>query len=131
MTESPVAGLPQAGGGATPSAGTARLVSYGAERVVAQASVRDRSLLVLTDVFYPGWMAMVDGRPAPIERVDYLLRGVALPPGTHRVEFRYQPASFRAGWIVSLLALLATATAAVIGLRVHRRTPRQSLTVAT
>jgi len=97
------------------------------ERVVAQASARDSSLLILTDIFYPGWKAFVDGRPAPIRRVDYLLRGVALPPGSHRVEFRYQPASFRAGWIISLLGLLVTVAAAVIGWRTHRRAPQRTL----
>ena len=61
-----------------------------------------RSLLVLTDVHYPGWKATVDGREAPIERVDYLLRGVPCPPGEHTVELRYEPASWRVGWIVSV-----------------------------
>ena len=50
-----------------------------------------RSLLVLTDVHYPGWKATVDGEPAQIERVDYLLRGVRVPAGSHRVEFSYEP----------------------------------------
>jgi uncharacterized membrane protein YfhO len=63
----------------------------------------------------------VDGRPASIERVDYLLRGVLVPAGAHRVEFRYQPATFRAGWIISLLGLVAVLVAAVIGVRRRRR----------
>ena len=119
VTERQVPGLPQAGRrGASP--GTARLVSYGAEKVVAEADARRRSMFVLTDVHYPGWKATVDGRDAPIERVDYLLRGVSLPPGRHTVEFRYEPASFRAGWIISLVGLAGVLAAALVGLRRRR-----------
>jgi uncharacterized membrane protein YfhO len=53
--------------------------------------------------------------------VDYLLRGVMVPAGTHRVEFRYEPASWRAGWIISVLGLLAVAGALGAGLRARRR----------
>ena len=77
---------------------------------------------MLTDNWYPGWKATVDGERAPVERVDYLIRGVAVPAGAHRVEFRYEPASWRAGWIVSLLALLAIVAAA--GDRLAPPTPR-------
>ena len=55
-----------------------------------------------------------------MERVDYLIRGVTVPAGAHRVEFRYDPASWRAGWIVSLLALVAVGAAAAIGWRRRR-----------
>src|SRR4030095_9312569 len=51
-------------------------------------------LLVLADTYYPGWTARVDGRPVPILRANYLFRGVAVPAGSHRVEFHYVPLSF-------------------------------------
>jgi hypothetical protein len=126
VTERALPGLPQDPGGsaapATPTAGSARLVSYGREHVVARASAPRRSLLVLTDVHYPGWKAWVDGRRAPIERVNYLLRGVALPAGSHTIEFTYAPASWRAGWIVSLLASIVVAGVALLGWRRRSRT---------
>lgn len=77
--------------------------------------------MVLTDVTYPGWKATVDGEPAGIERVNYLVRGVSVPAGRHRVELAYEPASWTIGWIVSLLAVLAVAGAALAGLRARRR----------
>jgi hypothetical protein len=100
--------------------GTARLVSYEAERVVARASTARPALLVLTDIHYPGWRAWVNGRPVPVERVDYLLRGVLIPPGTHTVELRYRPASWRAGWILSVVAASGLAGIALVGLRRRR-----------
>ena len=118
VTQTAVPGIPTSGGG---NPGSAELVSYGAERVVAEANASRRSLLVLTDVHFPGWKATVDGQSVPIERVDYLLRGVVVPPGTHRVEFTYEPASFRAGWIISVLGLLGVLGAVVVGLRRRRR----------
>ena len=78
------------------------------------------SLLVLGDSFFPGWTATVDGRDAPIHRVDDLFRGVQLPAGAHTVEFRYRPATFKIGAVVSLLTLLALVATAVVGLRAGR-----------
>jgi hypothetical protein len=101
--------------------GIARLVDYGEEHAVIRATARKSSLLVLTDVHYPGWKASVDGRPAKIERVDYLLRGVRVAPGRHRIEFRYEPVSWRLGWIVSTIALLAVAATAAVGWRRRMR----------
>ena len=92
---------------AAPGTRAARLATRPSGSTADARAPRERSLLVLTDVHFPGWKATVDGRTAPIERVDYLLRGVVVPPGAHRVEFTYEPTSFRAGWIISLLAALA------------------------
>ena len=88
------------------SVGSARIVKLEPERVVVETDALRRALLVLSDVHYPGWKATVDGRETPIQRVDYLLRGVPLEAGGHTVEFRYEPDSWRVGWIVSLVALV-------------------------
>ena len=82
----------------------ARVVADEPERVVIRAGVNGRALLVLADTWFPGWRVRVDGRDASIVRTDQLLRGVVVGPGTHTVEFDYVPWSWRAGWIVSLLA---------------------------
>ena len=102
-------------------AGRARIVSERDEGMVVDAVARRPSALVVTDLHYPGWRATVDGEDAPIHRVDYLLRGVTLPPGRHRVEFSYEPATWRIGWIVSALALLALIAALAVGLRRRRQ----------
>ncbi len=63
-------------------------------------------MLVLSEVFYPGWEAALDGRPAALLRVNYVLRGVPLPAGEHRVRLRFRPASVRRGAIISALGVL-------------------------
>jgi hypothetical protein len=121
VTERELPGLPQDNGRDSRAAGSARLISYQPERVVARASASRPSLLVLTDLHYPGWKATVDGRDVPIERVNYLLRGVPLTAGSHVVEFRYAAASYRAGWIISLLSGIAVLAIGLAGLRNRRR----------
>ena len=101
IVEKPLAGLDRPG-----PAGAARIVDYESDRVTVEANAKRRALLVLTDVHFPGWKAELDGEEVPIERVDYLLRGVRVPAGAHTVEFRYEPMSWRIGWITSLVALV-------------------------
>jgi len=62
----------------------------------------------------------VDGSDAPVEQVDYVLRGVRLGPGEHTVSLRYEPASWMAGRIVSALALAGLAIALLLSLRARR-----------
>ena len=61
--------------------------------------------LVLNDTFSPGWKAWVDGEPAPIHRAFGFFMAVPLGPSVNRVDFRYEPASFRLGLFISLLSL--------------------------
>lgn len=58
-------------------------------------------ILVASETFYPGWTATVDGYPATIIIADYVLRGVEVPPGKHRVRFAYRPKSVQYGIVVS------------------------------
>jgi hypothetical protein len=95
-------GEPLAGNGVV----TTQVVAYAPEQVVVDVTTDAPGYLVLTDTFYPGWAAAVDGRPVPILRADVLFRAVRLEPGTHRVEFRYRPASLRWGAGVSIVAAL-------------------------
>jgi Bacterial membrane protein YfhO len=60
-------------------------------RVEAAATSTEGGLLVLHDSYYPGWMAEVDGKSTPIRRADLLFRAIEVPPGTHRVTFRFAP----------------------------------------
>ena len=87
--------------------GTASVVSYQAEEVVIRASVSSGGgWLVLSDAFYPGWEATVDGTPVPIYRADYAFRAIPLSEGTHLVRFVYHPLSYRLGRWISLGTLL-------------------------
>jgi hypothetical protein len=91
-------------GTATP--GTARIERYSADRVMISAESDRGGYLVLTDAWFPGWTAHVDGRETRVERADHAFRAVKLGPGRHDVEFRYAPTSVRLGLALSALAAI-------------------------
>jgi uncharacterized membrane protein YfhO len=62
--------------------------------------------LVLTNQYYPGWEATVDGTPARILRANYLFCSVPLTAGEHKVVFRYRPKSVRLGIAFTSIGLL-------------------------
>src|SRR5262249_18023329 len=126
ITDDPAPGIRQTEPGPGPApVDHARVVSYGPQRVVATADSRGTGMLVLTDVYYPGWKVTVDGKPEAIRQVDYLLKGVLLSPGHHRVTFSYQPSSFKASWIISAIGVIALVALVVTGRR--WRSSRHSL----
>jgi hypothetical protein len=77
-------------------------------RVLIWAEMQCRGLLVLSDTYFPGWVATVDGRAAKIHEVYGGLRGVVVDAGAHRIEMRFRPFSVYAGGALSLLGLIAT-----------------------
>ncbi len=72
-------------------AGTVTFESYDPKHVVLRAKAEAPSLLLLNDKHHPEWKVLVNGQPAPLLRANYLMRGVHLPAGEHRVEFLFQP----------------------------------------
>jgi len=88
----------------------AKIVSYAPERVEIEAESEEAGVLVLSDSYYPGWLAQVDGAPAEILRANGLYRAVVIPAGRHQVVFEYRPSSFRHGvWLSAASALVLVA----------------------
>jgi uncharacterized membrane protein YfhO len=73
--------------------------------VTLTTSAKHESILVLTDSFYPGWKAYIDGTETEILRANHFYRAVRLPGGKHQVEFRYKPQSFQIGAMISFLTV--------------------------
>lgn len=100
--------------------GDVNIAEYGATHLRLGVKMSGPGLIVLTDTFYPGWDARVDGRTARIHRVNGVFRGVFVDGGRHDITMRFRPASQFWG-----LALSAAGLAAVIALVVvsRRRSP--------
>jgi hypothetical protein len=86
----------------------------GPDRVIIRVGMAQAGYLVLTDIYYPGWKATVDGEPVEILPADHAFRAICLGTGEHSVVFEYAPLSFRLGaWTTAgsvLILLLALTT---------------------
>ena len=106
--------------------GSVTFVRNDPEHVTLRASAGGRGFVVLTDEYFPGWRATVDGVATPILRANYAFRLVEVPAGESAVDFRYVP---RAAWIgaaVSGLTIAALGIALAVsarGLRTDRGAP--------
>ena len=88
-----------------------RILSHHPSEVRIQADMGCRGLVILSDTHFPGWKAQVDGVETPIVQAHGGLRAAVVPQGRHQLTFSYRPASVYAGAALSLLALLAAASA--------------------
>jgi hypothetical protein len=86
--------------------GQAAIVSYAANSVSVRTTSSSDALLIVSDTYYPGWRAFVDGQEVPLVRGDLLFRVVPIDPGVHSVELRFEPASVRWGLVISALTLV-------------------------
>jgi membrane protein YfhO len=95
-----------------PDAGASRrvrIVERGNVRAVIRASLEKPGLLVLSEGYYPGWRATIDGAEARILRTNVMMRGVVVPAGEHEIGFEFRSATIRAGFFLSLLGIAALA----------------------
>ena len=86
--------------------GFARILSYTPNKIIVEANSKGNSILFLSDSYYKGWNAYVDGKNTKIYRADYTFRAVYVPKGIHEVIFKYEPLSFKLGLIGAFLGLL-------------------------
>lgn len=92
----------------------ASIREYSADNVVIDANIHQTSMVILSDTYYPGWQATVDGNETKIYRVNCAMRGVIVAPGNHVIEMNYNPPSFRIGLSISLFTLTGLFLAGVV-----------------
>ena len=82
---------------------TVTVTSYSPQRVELDAALAP-GLVVLADIYYPGWRLTIDGKEAPIYRANRMMR-VAVRAGRYHLVFTYEPRSFVVGGGITLAAL--------------------------
>lgn len=87
--------------------GTVRFVERLPGRLVLEVQTDADGVLVLSEVYYPGWQARVDGQKASLLRANTVLRAIPLRAGAHQVELIFRPWTVRVGQILSALTLIA------------------------
>ena len=86
-------------------AASAEFVRYGIQDLEMKVTAAGNNLLFLSEAYYPvGWKAFIDGKETPIYRANYLFRAVVVPPGTHKLEMKFEPRGFYLGKNLSLAA---------------------------
>jgi hypothetical protein len=121
--------LPPSAVGPMGSARSARIASYGPQRVEVDVAAGDPGLLVLTDSYFPGWRATVNGHPASILPTDIAFRGVVLDGTNSKVVFSYHAPGGDMGWAIPLLGALCLGAAGLTRTvrRIRSASPEVSL----
>lgn len=96
------------------------IIEYRNNRVRLEVVSDSPKILVMSDVYYPGWEVFVDGKEERILKANYAFRAVPLPAGLHKVEFVYDPWTFKVGLLITLATIVS-----LVGLGVKRKTPLQ------
>jgi hypothetical protein len=86
--------------------GKVEIVSYNPTHIKLKVRCSARAFIVNSDTYYPGWKAFIDGQKTRVYRANYCFRAISLPAGTHDVEFRFEPAAFRQGLVISIICII-------------------------
>jgi hypothetical protein len=91
------------------STASVSLIENQNDNISYRFSARSNQFVVFSEIYYDkGWNAFIDGKPAPYCKVDYVLRGMAVPAGEHVIEFRFEPRSYVMGNRISVWAAILT-----------------------
>ncbi len=85
---------------------TVTLTSYKPNHLTYDVKSSTGGIVVFSEVYYPGWTATIDGNPAEVGRVDYVLRGIQMPAGSYKVEMMFYPKSVDNTETVAYIAYL-------------------------
>jgi hypothetical protein len=92
--------------------GTADITSYELTKISLDVSTPRNGFLVLSEIYYPGWVAYVDGVSQNVYRADWSLRAIPVTAGIHKIQVNYEPQPFRRGMWISF----ATIAVSIIGI---------------
>jgi uncharacterized membrane protein YfhO len=106
-------------------AGSAGDVAWGQNNATVRVNASRPAMLVLSQAYSPGWVAIIDGRTVPVVRIDGLVQGVPVPAGSHRVEFAYRAPGLRAGLLITLGTLALVLLAGVVARLLRQRRAQQ------
>jgi uncharacterized membrane protein YfhO len=81
-------------------------VSESNNRLKLLVKMKEKGLLVLSDTYFPGWKAFVNGKKEKIYRANYNFRAIPLEAGDYDIQFIYDPITFKIGISISLITLM-------------------------
>ena len=87
------------------SKGHIKLTQYAANELAYEVDSEKGGIAVFSEIYYPEWTCLVDGKETEIGRVNYVLRAIRLEPGKHSVVFRFDPKSIHTTEAIAYAAL--------------------------
>ena len=81
------------------------IVKYNNNSIYLQINLPEQKFLFMSESYYPGWKAYIDGKKAHIYRANYAFRALLLKPGEHKIEFVYDPWTFKVGLIITAITI--------------------------
>lgn len=89
------------------SSGSANITFAAENQITVKTSAKKATSLILTDWYYPGWKAYINGKEVPIQVYETTFRQVSIPKGKAIVKFIYDPLSFKLGLVITIISLLS------------------------
>jgi hypothetical protein len=87
------------------STSTIKLIENKNDIINYEYAARSNQFAVFSEIYYPhGWKAFIDEKEVPIAKVNYLLRGLSVPAGSHKIKFEFKPNSYYLGNKLSLIS---------------------------
>ena len=121
--KTPLANLSPNSIASEPAKSEVSVIRYQPHRIELQTDNATAGFLVLSEIYFRGWEAWVDGQRVSVERVNFTLRGVELSPGKHKVEFIFRAPSLRSGAIFSAIGALLLIAGGLISRRINSKRP--------
>jgi uncharacterized membrane protein YfhO len=102
--------------------GRVRLTSYQPNELVYETEADKDGFVVFSEIYYPkGWNAYVDGQLKPHLGVNYVLRGMPIPAGKHKVEFKFEPKTYATGNTMAMIGSILLLLLVGAGFYLNRR----------
>lgn len=101
---------------ATDSTASIKLISYKPNELIYETNSAQEGFVVFSEIWYPAWEADIDGKTADIKSVNYVLRGLEVPAGKHKISFRFESETFKNGNLITMFASNAAVLAILAAL---------------
>jgi len=99
------------------ASGTIKLLNYKPNDLEYESNNTDEGFAVFSEIYYPkGWNAYIDGQLKPHANVNYVLRGLNIPAGKHKIEFKFEPQTYKTGGTIAMIGSLLVLLSVGLGL---------------
>jgi uncharacterized membrane protein YfhO len=101
---------------AADSTASVKLISYKPDEVIYESNSTQDGFVVFSEIWYPAWQADIDGKSADIKSVNYVLRGLEIPAGKHKIRFHFESETYKNGNLITMFASNAAVLAILAAL---------------